>query len=428
VDKRCLIVAYYFPPIGGAGVQRIVKLIKYLSREKWQFTVVTADENSRVQPTDESQLLELPDNLKVLRVPSLLPVGGKSRIMKLPVLQQAAYWKRWLAAWLSIPDMRKKWIEPASKVILRELELTTYDCIMLTIPPYSVGLLATELQKKTNVPVILDLRDPWSAHPYKIHPTRWHKQINREMEFGIMKSIHYGISAYAKLLDLYESEIPGFQRKNWKFIPNGFDEQDFVGLKPRQLDSDFLNIGYSGTIHSAINNPQILFKAIAKFNKKAGASGKKIFFHHVGKSQVDLKRIARKFGIDNQIQLWGYRSHREALQILSAMDAFLLLHDDQFEDSKYIVAGKVYEYLRLKKPILGLVPEQGEAAELIRNTDAGVVISPNNQEHIVQTLEQWAVKVPDFDFIDLEKFSREGQAQKFLEVFEHTVSESKRYR
>ncbi len=424
MDKRCLITAYYFPPTGGAGVQRIVKLIKYLARKGWRFTVVTADENSRFQPLDPSLLEELPDTIKTIRIPAELP-GGRSGLFKLPFLKDASYWKRWLGAWFAIPDMRTSWIAPAEEAILKELKETQYNCVMLSVPPYSLALLAAQVQPKINIPIILDLRDPWSLHPYKIQPTHWHKQKNREMELKAIASVRFGVSAYAQLLEFYQENIPDFKNENWQFIPNGFDEEDFTESDPPKLEKNCLHIGYSGTIHSTINNPEILFKIIAHLNTMEKNSSKKIVFHHVGKSLINLKKAAEKYNLPDNIKLWGYQPHREALRILKAMDLFLLLHDDSFENSKYIVAGKVYEYLRLQKPILALVPEQGEAAELIRETDSGIVVSPADLERITVTLQEWMLKIPDFGFKGIQQFSREFQAEQFEDVFKRALQISK---
>lgn len=39
--KRVLIVAYYFPPSGGPGVQRVLKFVKYLPEFGWEPAVLT---------------------------------------------------------------------------------------------------------------------------------------------------------------------------------------------------------------------------------------------------------------------------------------------------------------------------------------------------------------------------------------------------
>ena len=419
---RCLVVTYYFPPIGGAGVQRVTKLIKYLSRDGWKFTVVTAREYGSFQPEDDSQLAELPEDIKIIFVDSELPLSGKINLKKVPFFNRSSYWKRWLGAWIAVPDIRKKWISIAQKVILNELSKEQYDCIFVTTPPYSLALLAANLQNLTSKPVILDLRDPWSIHPYKIHPTLVHYYMNRMMEFKIIKNIKFGTSAYAKLLDYYQNHIPGFNTDHWTFIPNGYDGEDFKGLSKIKLENGRFHIGYSGSIHSKINNPQILFKIIADLKKCKPEYIEQIYFHHVGKSQIDLQKISKKYGLEKQVKIWGYHPHVKALEILSAMDSFLLLHDDKFKYSEYIVAGKTYEYLRFQKPILGLVPENGEAAELIRKCNSGVVISPHNKRRIQSVLLDWIQNRPNFQFEDIELYNREKQASQFSQVFEKAIS------
>ena len=95
MDKRCLIVTYYFPPLGGGGVQRITKLIKYAGRTGWNFTVITADEGSSTLPDDESLLNDLPLNLSIIRVPNPtktnLVITSKNKLFT-----KSTFWKRWL--------------------------------------------------------------------------------------------------------------------------------------------------------------------------------------------------------------------------------------------------------------------------------------------------------------------------------------------
>ena len=43
-----------------------------------------------------------------------------------------------------------------------------------------------------------------------------------------------------------------------------------------------------------------------------------------------------------------------------------------------MLSGKVFEYLAAERPILAAVPPDGAAAELIRETGAGVVAAPDD--------------------------------------------------
>ena len=64
--KRLLLVAYNFPPVGGAGVQRPVKWAKYLGSFGWDVTVLTTL-NPSVPVRDESLLAELPSDIEIIR-------------------------------------------------------------------------------------------------------------------------------------------------------------------------------------------------------------------------------------------------------------------------------------------------------------------------------------------------------------------------
>jgi hypothetical protein len=60
--KRVLIITYYWPPSGGAGVQRWLKFVKYLRRFEWE-PVIYTPENPEFPENDLSLAKDLPDNL-----------------------------------------------------------------------------------------------------------------------------------------------------------------------------------------------------------------------------------------------------------------------------------------------------------------------------------------------------------------------------
>jgi len=410
MDKRCLIVSYYFPPTGGGGVQRVSKLIKYLSGKGWQFSVITAKEKGHL-PDDPSLLNELPALLKKIEIPVKLPVAKQTK-------NKATYFWRWLSAFFYIPDIRKTWADTAGAQIQAEIARRTYRCVFITSPPYSLALLAAELTEKTDVPVILDLRDPWTTNPYKIHPTPYHLLKDRQLEKQAIKHVRYGISAYRSLLAYYARTVKNFPVQNWRFIPNGFDEEDFITLSAARYSSATFDLAFSGTFYSHVNNPRPLFKAIARLKKEEPRLAEKIRFHHVGKSMLPLKELAKQFGLNDQLVEWGYAAHKECLNILARMDAFCFILNDKRKYSDQTIGGKVYEYLRLRKPILALVPENGEAAEMIRQTDSGQVLASSNTKQITATLKEWLQQIPSYSFKGIEQYRRDLQAGKLADFLD----------
>jgi len=412
--KRCLIVSYYFPPAGGGGVQRIVKWIKYLSRKDWAFTVITAPVEKEIIPQDSSLTSEAGSETKIIYAGSGKPVTQESVLKTALKLNISNYLKRWVSAFLFIPDSRKNWLPHLRSALASELKQHKYDCILFSIPPYSIAMEAAETAEKMDIPVILDLRDPWSANPYKIHPSKFHENKDRGLEFAAISKIPNIISAYQNTVSLYKKYINSFDDKNYIVIPNGYDEEDFDSLKAVKHDPAHFHIGFSGTFYSHLNNPAPLFKAAAALKKKNPEAGEKIRFHHIGRSMINLKKTARKFGIAEQIIEQSWLPHRKALEYLSGMDALTFILDDRCKNSGNTVGGKVYEYLRLQKPILALVPDKGEAADLIKNTNSGSDISPSDTRGIAALLADWLEKSPNYEYKNIEQFERSRQAEALV--------------
>jgi glycosyltransferase involved in cell wall biosynthesis len=410
--KRGLLVSYYFPPTGGGGVQRWIKYIKYLSELGWEFSVI-ANEHSPANPKDETLLNELPGNIKIISTQTSAAIDTIGK--KIPFFRQSRYWQRWLSALLQITDSRQKWNHIAKKYIEDEIAANQYDVLIFTSPPYSLAFLAAEFSARLDLPVVLDLRDPWTINPYKIYPTKIHRILDEKRERNSISQINHLISAYQSTVKNYKKNIQTFNAKEVLVLPNGFDEEDFINLKPDESfkGGDF-NIGFSGTIYSHLNRPDPVFKAMNKLIN----NGTDIHFHHIGTSVHDLKELAKKYHIEKNVHVWGYKDHKSSLHLLHMMNALCLILDDRWPLSENTIGGKFYEYLRLKKPILAIVSETGEAAREIIKTNSGITVSAKNSEQIAKKLSSLIANKQRFTWEGLGEYDRKHQAQvlnKFLE-------------
>jgi glycosyltransferase involved in cell wall biosynthesis len=410
--RRGLVISYYFPPYGGGGVQRWVKFIKYLSRWDWRFTVISA-EREKTAVVDDSLLQELPSTLKIVRVQG----PGSHRFLPNAFVAQLGkgFWQRWLSACINVVDGRIKWNQLARPYINAEISKQRYDALIFTMPPYSLCNLAAELSASQNIPVYLDLRDPWTINPYKIHPTPLHLYLDRKYERGAITGIHNFISAYKSTVNYFQKEINNFRLKKVVVIPNGFDEEDLAGIQPADLSMESkFNLAFSGTFYSHLNNPENLFSAIQLLKNE----GYEIHFHHIGSSAYDINKLAHRYKIHNHVHNWGYHEHKKCVEILAAMDAFCVILDERIKNADKTVGGKLYEYLGLRKPILAMVPQQGEAAQLIRETNSGIICSSYKVDQISLALRKILEKNTSFTFVGIEKYTREKQAwqlKAFLE-------------
>src|SRR3954468_24947157 len=65
---KVLVLTYYWPPAGGAGVQRWLKFVKYMRGFGWEPVVYTAS-NGEMPVIDESLLKDIPAGITVLKTP-----------------------------------------------------------------------------------------------------------------------------------------------------------------------------------------------------------------------------------------------------------------------------------------------------------------------------------------------------------------------
>jgi glycosyltransferase involved in cell wall biosynthesis len=402
VVRRGLIITYYFPPVGGGGVQRWAKFIKYLSKQDWHFTIITRD-HTQNEYIDDSLLKDIPNTLNIITTNDYI-TKQRYKFFK----SNSTYWQRWISSLFFITDNRKKWVKSVWPKVKEEINSSKYDVVVCSIPPYSVSDLAIKIKDKfSSIPVVLDLRDPWSINPYKIYPTPIHRYLDEKKELDNIKKIDGLISVYESTFDYYSNNIDGFEKIESKIISNGYDEEDFIKLKSRSLPNPkSFNIAFSGTFYSHLNNPSLFLRALAKLKNE----GQQIKFHHIGTSVYDVNALARKFGVEDLLVLWGYQSHKNCLEILNSMDAFVVILESKFQNADKTIGGKVYEYLRLRKPILGLVPENGEAARLISKTKSGIICESSNIEKIINAI--MGLRLKKFDYIGIDQYSRENLAQQ----------------
>ncbi|MBP8864209.1 MAG: glycosyl transferase family 1, partial [Anaerolineae bacterium] len=108
--RKVLVIAYYFPPQGGAGVQRTLKFVKYLPQFGWQPVILTAKPTGKLQ--DASLLAEIPKDVAVYHTPILrLPTYLPWRLRQL------------ITRWLLLVDEQLGWLPfavPAGRRIINE--------------------------------------------------------------------------------------------------------------------------------------------------------------------------------------------------------------------------------------------------------------------------------------------------------------------
>lgn len=386
-----LIIAYYFPPSGGAGVQRVLKFVKYLRDFDIEPVVLTVKDGDF--PTrDESLLDELPPDVKIFRTKIFEPYALYRKLTGKPpdapvdvnnipkpgekrsLAERAAEFVR---SNFFIPDARVAWLLTATKEARRIVAQENIDCVYSSSPPYTTALIAKRLARQTGLPWIAGFRDPWTGFlstPVRYGIAKW---IDERLERSVYERCDAMEVAWKGIGRDFQKKYPDVDSSKIIHIENGFDEADIPALSfPR---NEAFTIAYAGSMYGK-RSPKPFLDAAKSLIAQGKIDPKKIKLKFIGRFGANLLPLFEDEGLCGTVELKPYMPHRESVKELLKSDALLLIVDDA-DGSEDIVPGKVYEYLGTSRPVITLALE-GAIASLIRETNAGVVANFRNQAEI----------------------------------------------
>lgn len=426
-ERKVLIIAYYFPPLGMGGVQRITKFVKYLPLFGWKPYVLTV-KDIEYMARDTSLLNEISDETRVIRTGSFDPLrisfllrslfGGTEDKAK-AIRSYSAGGSR-LTSWLFFPDNKVGWIPFALRKGLSLCRREKIDLIFSSSPPPSVHLSAYLIKRAAGIPWVADFRDPWIGYKQEIYPAPVHLFLKKSLERLIVKGADRVIAANPAIKGEFDKRHPGAAKV--RLVDQGYDEEDFGAI--RSSPPETFTIGYLGTF-SPDCDPRPFLAALGELVEQKTIPPGKIRVVHVGLDLgLNLQGLIRKHKLEDVFERKGYLAHRESLQQMQETSLLLLTTSDQ----PLVFPAKVFEYLRLKKPILAIVPQESDMAKFIREMKVGKVVSPEDREGIKQALlsyfsdhqaKRLTLKV---DEDRLRKYERKSLSEKLASIFEEIVS------
>ena len=425
--KRVLIITYYWPPSGGSGVQRWLKMSKYLPEYGWQPVIYTT-ENAEYPIVDHSLEKDVAPEAEVIRRPIMEPYNlykkflgvKKSETVKAGFIKEKGAKKGWrdnLSVWIRgncfIPDARCWWVKPSVKYLKEYLRKYPVDAIISTGPPHSMHLIAMKLKEALGIPWIADFRDPWTEIDFydELHLTKWADRKQHRMEREVLakadKVVTIGWDCARSLGRL--------GNRNVRVIPNGFDWGTNATLSAPPVSSEF-TLTHVGII-SASRNEHQLWQALSEL--KAADSGflKALKIKLIGQVDQSVLKSIEESGLQENAELVPYIPHDQIQQMQSASQV-LLLFINNTPNAKGILTGKIFEYLASGRPILCIGPEDGDAAHILKETHAGQTISFGNKEKMKEVIKDLYQKylengLPSNKSNEIEKYSRRSLAGKY---------------
>ena len=434
--KRVLIITYYWPPSGGSGVQRWLKMSKYLPEFGWQPVIYTT-ENAEYPIVDPSLEKDVSPQAEVIRRPIKEPYSTykkflgikKEETIKVGFASETKKtgWKAKMALWvrgnLFIPDARCWWVKPSVKYLKEYLKEHPVDAIISTGPPHSMHLIAMQLKEDLGIPWIADFRDPWTEIDFydDLHLTRWADRKHHRLELEVLTKAD-------KVVTIGWDSARGLGRlgkRNVRVILNGYDWDCSQQNQKEQVSKEF-TITHLGVITPSRNAPQ-LWSAMKELKEEDPDFAKNLKIKLIGQVDQSVVQNLEADGLTENTELVPYIPHDEVLKAQRTSQMLLLLINNT-PNAKGILTGKLFEYLAAGRPILCIGPEDGDAARVIRETRTGQTVGFEDKEQMKKVLRSLFQKYREDGLlcntgVGIEKYSRKALAEEYGKLLDRTISE-----
>jgi len=427
--KKVLIITYYWPPSGGAGVQRWLKFSKYLREFGWE-PIIYTPENPEAPAQDLSLTAEIPEKLEILKTRIWEPYeiykmfmgmkkgdkvnAGFINEKKNPGL--TATLSTWIRGNFFIPDARKFWIKPSVKYLIKYLKNNHVDAIVSTGPPHSMHLIALGIKKKLDIPWLADFRDPWTGidfyHQLKLSflADFRHKQLE--------KRVLANADVVTTVSKNWSSDLEKIYPRKIELVTNGFDPADF-NFKVEKLDTKF-TITHIGSLNKD-RNPAFLWEVLKLICDADTDFNNDLQLKFIGKTDFSVFEQLESFGLMDKAIKIDYLSHNKVITETLKSQVLLLLINNT-PNMMGIIPGKIFEYLAARRPILCIAPKEGDSSKIIAESESGVVIDFGERDELKKALVEFYANFKNANQIlynsSIDKFSRKTLTQTMARLLD----------
>lgn len=416
---KALLVTLYFPPAGGGGVQRPLKLAQYLPALGIETHVLAPDDPKWVHRDPD---LRVPTQAWVHRARYLGPRHRKPAEELQAAsggVERALVQAQVTARRLLVPDASVTWNVTAIPAAIRLARREGIDAVITTSPPGSVHLVGAAVKRATGARWLADLRDPLVANPHRRSDTAA-TRARQAANARLARLVARQADAISCVSDAIAEEVRALGARGIvRTIANGCDFDDFAGLEYRPAAR--FRITHTGSFFGR-RDPRPFLQALAD-------SGLDLVARFVGDFRSSDRAWAESLGLGDRLQLVPYAPRAEALRLQRDSEALLLLIPDAGGRGRGVLSGKVFEYLAAGRPILAAVPPDGAAAALVRETGAGVVVAPDDVAAIRAALESLHARFRDHGLSAVElpedvraRLSRRARVEETAELINEMLA------
>jgi len=433
--KKILILTFYWPPSGGIGVQRWLRFVNHLDQIGWEVVVYTA-KNASYPVRDEQLLSKVPSSVREWKTEVPEPNAWISKLLfwkksKSTLLyknqQQGGNSKSLVQKFLwyvrgnvFIPDARFLWIKPSIRFLRQQLRKEKFDIIVSTGPPHSMHLIAKQLKKEFDTPWISDFRDPWTSMDYldEMFLTKKARAKHARLEESVLRNSDKVVVVGRTMYEEFKSKYNIDSIIIW----NGYEG---VPASPEGLilDKKF-TIAHIGSFLYK-RNCDDLWKVLAALVTGHKSFAQNLEIKLVGNVATNILESISHFGLDTYLNKIDFVPHEQAKAFQESAQV-LLLPIDRIHNAEFVITGKLFEYLKSRRPILMIGPENGDAAEIIDTCKAGYCCNFDDtakiKSSVLEMFDRFLVNRNNIQSENIERYSMANLSRNYTNLFNQVIS------
>lgn len=423
--KKALIITYYWPPAGGPGVQRVLNIVEHLSQVGWEPLILTV-KNPSAPSIDTSLLSRISKGCKVYKTKTSEPFEAYKRLTgkkvgsalpkNIALDNHASFSEKlshWIRANLFIPDARKGWKRFLVREGMTVIKNEKPDVIFSTSPPHSLQLGAMKLAKKSGIPWVADLRDPWTEAYWETHmpKTNRSKKKNRRFEQIVLNNADHVTTVGEGIKDLIKEKT----NKPVSVMYNGYRE-----VETEPIPTEFFEIVHLGNL-SAMQSCNELIEAVDHLSLR---EKKKVRLVFIGTLANEHKEKLERYLDINTLYIDFMPYEDMILRVRSAALLFLPKLNSSY--SKGLISAKLFDYLALRRPIIAISDPSSDIRAILHETGSGRSFLPNENTEMSQHISELISILEEKGHLvfeknpALEKYSSVSNVKTLAEIFEKT--------
>jgi glycosyltransferase involved in cell wall biosynthesis len=310
------------------------------------------------------------------------------------------------------------WAIPAARQLVKRGRI---DCVITTSPPNSNHLVGLGLGRSRPA-WLADFRDGWIFEPlHEPFPTSLQRRLDERFEKHVVRTADRVIAATQPLIE----DLQFRYGADGCLVPNIWDEEletEVAQATPPPLDHERVNLVFTGRLAGVRGqDDRGLFEALSQLAEQESDVAARLRLVIAGQVSPDRAAILERPELRGLVQMVGALPRPAAVALQRRADALLLVTSHH----RSIATGKLSEYLQADRPILALAGDN-EAARIVRQTQTGEVVAPDDIPAIVQALKRVAARSLTYAPRQINEYTASHAALTLAEEIETAIAARER--